>query len=65
MSILREDPYLLPQGAEIIARVAATNLIGTSEYSASSDSYNTGAVIQDVPSMPSVGPTRGSQTTTE
>lgn len=65
MSVLREAPFLLAQGAEVIARVGATNLIDTSDFSAESSNYDTYAVVQDVPSMPTQGPERGELTTTD
>jgi hypothetical protein len=49
MQVLREAPFSLLQGQQIVARVAATNLIGTSEYSSTSATYTDVAQVMDVP----------------
>ena len=64
ISALTQAPFLLKQGDIVVARVAATNLIGTSDYSSLSNTYPNNALIQGVPSKPLVGPSRGNLTTT-
>jgi hypothetical protein len=52
MSILREEPFLLPQGEYVVARVAAINIIGPSDFSEDSSQNETQAVVMDVPLKP-------------
>lgn len=55
------SPYSLIVGSPVIARITATNQIGPSTSGLDSSGE---AVIQGIPSAPSTGPTRGSETTT-
>lgn len=64
MSVLTQAPFSLIQGVKVVSRISAVNSIGQSNFSAPSSSYNTSALIQNVPSKPSVGPLRGNLTTT-
>jgi hypothetical protein len=45
---LRADPYYQPWGASIYAKVSATNLVGSSDYS----SLENGAIILTIPDAP-------------
>lgn len=45
MEIFRAEPFSLELGDEIIARVAATNEVGTSDFSLSSEGQSSFALI--------------------
>jgi hypothetical protein len=61
MSVLKDSPFNLILAEEVVARVAASNLIGTSSYS---DLSSINSQIQSEPSIPSSTPSRGLSTST-
>ena len=61
MAVLQDEPFLLEQGDPVIARVSATNQIGTSDFS---DLNSITGLIQTVPGKPPTEPSRGPLTTT-
>jgi hypothetical protein len=61
MSVLKASPFNLVLAEEVVARVAVTNLIGTSSFSEESI---INAQIQSEPSSPSSTPSRGTSTST-
>lgn len=65
MSTLRLSPFSLVQGAVIVAKLKATNAVGSSPFSdhavLGGQSY---ADVRTVPAKPPTAPTRGAGTTT-
>lgn len=59
MAVLTSDPYLLTEGALVVATIEALNEIG---FSDPSEENVAGAVIQTVPHQPTTLPTRGANT---
>lgn len=65
VSVLQASPYSLVQGDKVVARMLATNAVGSSSYS--DDGILTGqsyAEIQSVPHKPPSAPSRGATTAT-
>ena len=53
MSILREEPFILAQGQEVVVRVLAINFVGESATSELSNTHlQTGALVQQKPAKP-------------
>lgn len=61
MSLLKAAPFNLKYTDKVVTRISASNLVGSSKYSPSSEFF---ALIQSEPFAPSTVATRGNLTTT-
>lgn len=61
MVILRQTPFALVQNDPVVARVRATNLIGTGDYSVATDSGTAGTISTE-PLKPPTPPYAGANT---
>jgi len=55
LSVLRDQPFLLSQGALVAAKIQAINFVGRSPYS---NPNIAGALVEIVPHKPAVAPMR-------